>query len=203
MALLFLDYINKRLNIILEKYIDAEVDRISAVIVGDALNKINQSEEYDFIISNDNNEMTYNTKDINDFRNKLVDIITLEFNQLETGTLKDGVLPQQEKLRKKYPFFSNGYLCEVTLNSIRNSTVLGNIGPVIPIKLTFMGYVDSSIESEVREYGINNALVEVNVNIKISNMISMPISTRIHHSTIKNTVSLELIKGEIPNYYFK
>ena len=64
-----------------------------------------------------------------------------------------------EKLRRKYPFFKSGYLCEVNFNSLRNSALFGNVGPSIPIKLSFMGYTHSDVIVHVKEYGINNKKV--------------------------------------------
>lgn len=200
-SIILLWYINKRINVILGNYIDAEIDRISAVIVDKSLRRANEEDSYDFIIKKNEDDYIYNTKDINRFKDRINDIIFDEFKKLEEGNTD--VIPQQKFLKEKYPFITNGYLCEVTLNSIRNSTILGNIGPSIPIKLSFIGYVESDVEAKVSEYGINNALVEIDIIVKVSNLISMPISTRVHHSTVKNTISLELIKGDIPSYYFK
>ena len=94
-------------------------------------------------------------------------------------------------------------MCEVNFNSLRGSVLFGNIGPAIPVKLSFMGVVYADVSIHVQEYGINNVLVEVDVVVKVSNLITMPISSRIHDTIVKEVLSAEIIKGAIPNYYFE
>ena len=145
--------------------------------------------------------ISYDTYQINLFQNELRDQIWEELQNIERGDFYSYSLTMQDKLRKKYPYFSNGYLCEVSMNSLRGSSLFGNVGPVIPIKLSFMGFVDSNIDVQIKEYGINNVIVEVDAIVTVSNMISMPISSRIHNVLVKQVLSMEVIPGEVPRYY--
>lgn len=146
-------------------------------------------------------KISYNTVEIEKFKNRLTEIIQEEFVSVEKGEFHDYPLGLQEKMREKYPFFQNGYLCEISLSSLQKSSLFAYYGPIIPIKLSFMGYVDTNISLQVREYGINNVIVEVDVEVLVHNMITMPISSRIHSTKVRQVLSLDIIQGEVPNYY--
>ena len=138
---------------------------------------------------------------VNIFRDELVQKIQSEFYKVENGIFDDYNLASQEKLRSKYPFFKNGYLCEVGFNSLRGSIFFGNLGPIIPIKLSFLGFVSSDVDVNVKEYGVNNVIVETDVVVVVSNLITLPVSTRVHNTTIKEILSIEIIQGKVPSYY--
>jgi len=204
-SFLFLWYIDYQLNQVLNHYIDSEVDRVTSIIIGNALKKVNQQDHYSFFYMHKNQNIieniSYDTYQINLFQNELRNQIWEEFQNIERGDFHSYSLTMQDKLRKKYPYFSNGYLCEVSMNSLRGSSLFGNVGPTIPIKLSFMGFVDSNIDVQIKEYGINNVIVEVDVIVTVSNMISMPISSRVHNVLVKQVLSMEVIPGEVPRYY--
>ena len=201
LILVFIDY---RLNTILEHYIDSEVDKMNSEIIHYALEKMNQKEKKEYLTIQRKGDMiqnvSYNTLSINQFKEEFVQVIEEEFYAIENGDFQHYSFAYQDKYQKKYPYFQNGYLCEVNLNSLK-STLFGNIGPSIPIKLSYLGSVQSDFQLQVKEYGINNVILEVDVYVMISNLITMPISSRKHDTKTKNVLSIELIQGEIPNYY--
>ena len=63
------------------------------------------------------------------------------------------------------------------------------------------GNTISNISSSVREYGINNALIEIRINIRVNMIIYMPYVTR--EITIKSSMPIvtRIIQGSIPKYY--
>jgi len=188
---------------LLDSYLDSEVERITSIIVHKALKKVNNSKKY-YVVQKDKSSVQnikYDMSKINEFRDSLTETIQDEFYQIEKGVFDDYQLASQEKLKNKYPYFHNGYLCEVGFNSLRGSTFFGNMGPVIPIKLSFFGYVSSDVDIKVKEYGVNNVIVETDVIVVVSNLITLPISSRVHDTTVKEIISVEIIQGDVPNYY--
>ena len=189
---------------LLDSYIDSEVERVTSVVVNKALWEVNQNRVDYFTITKDDDNVSriqYNTQDINHFNDILVREIQKEYRELEKGNFDSYHYAIQERLRKKYPYLKKGYLCEVSFNSLRGSTMFGNVGPVIPIKLSFMGYVTSDIDIQVKEYGVNNVIVEVYSVVNVSNLITMPISSKTNQTSIRNILSFEIIPGEVPQYY--
>ncbi len=204
LSFLFLWYLDHSLHHLLYSYIDAEVERVNSVVVHKALESINRDRIEYFTIQKDDHNVSrirYNTFEINQFNDQLVRAIQKEYREMEAGHFDPDYYVTQEKLREKYPYLKNGYLCEISFNSLHGSTMFGNMGPVVPIKLSFMGYVTSDIDIQVKEYGVNNAIVEVYSVVNVSNLITMPISSKNSRSTIRNILSFEILPGEVPQYY--
>ena len=202
----FLEIVDKRLCAILDSYIDSEVEKVSYYIVGRILDKIQFDNPSDYLVisrdlDNKIERISYNTEKINGLKNVVLDLTQEECLNVEKGLIDKNYFVQQTFGRKKYKNIRSGYLCEVSLSSIRNSTLFGNIGPTIPIKLSFMGYNDVDIDVDIKEYGINNVMVQVNVIISLNCIVTMPISSMTHNIVIKEPISIELIKGEVPSYF--
>ena len=66
---------------------------------------------------------------------------------------------------------------------------------------SIINFVSSDVDVNVKEYGVNNVIVETDVVVVVSNLITLPISTRVHNTTIKEVLSIEIIQGKVPSYY--
>ena len=92
-------------------------------------------------------------------------------------------------------------MCDISIGSIRGSTLFANIGPTIPIKLLFSSGVNSNIDVDINEYGINNAIIKTYFNVEIREQITMPISSKRRKISIRKVIAVDIIKGKIPDYY--
>ena len=101
----------------------------------------------------------------------------------------------------KYKKIKRGVLCELPLNVLKNNITLSNIGPTIPIKLSFSGNVKTKTKTTTKNYGINNIVVEVIVVVEINEQITMPTSSKETTLTIEAPLVLKIIQGKVPEYY--
>ena len=204
LSILEIIIIDKRLNLLLKNYIDIEVDKTMSHIVSRSMKRLkNEKMDSLLVITRNNNrieKISYDTSSMLNIKNKIIENIEKELNDIEEISHEYYSSPNQEKSKNKYKNWKKGYICEVNINAIQGSTLFGNIGPSIPIKLSYMGYTYVDIDMDVEEYGINNVIVRINAIIKISNLITMPISTKVHEVVIKEPLSIEIINGDIPNY---
>ena len=201
----FLYYIDKRLNEILSGYIDSEIEKIASYSVGEIIKKIEHNDPSSYLnITRDSDgnieRVSYNVVEINNLKNKALKLTHDEFIKIEKGIYDGESFVQHESGKKKYKYISKGYLCEVNFSSIRGSTLFGNVGPSIPIKLSFMGYSNVDVDVDIQEYGINNVMVQVNIIVNLNSVVTMPLSSRTHNIKIKEPISIELIKGTVPSY---
>ena len=175
------------------------------------VNRSIQSLDYDassFILIQRNREdeierISYNTGEINNFKSVFVSSVEDKIREVENGVFYDDFFVSQKNERKKFPRIKHGYLCEINYNSIRNSVLFGNVGPSIPMKLSFLEYLDVDVDIIIREYGINNTLVEIDVVMDVSSVVTMPVSSKKHHLSIREPISVEIIHGKVPNYYLE
>ena len=57
------------------------------------------------------------------------------------------------------------------------------------------------IDIKVKEYGINNLMVEIYFVATVKEQITMPFSSKRREVVVNQLLSVDIIRGEIPNYY--
>lgn len=97
--------------------------------------------------------------------------------------------------------YSNGIVYEVPLGIVSNNIFLSNLGPKIPVKLNMIGDIFTNINTEIKEYGINNALVKISIDVSLNEKIIIPFISKTVNVSVSVPISLKLIQGNIPIYY--
>ncbi len=198
----FILYIDKRVNAILDQYINIEVERLTGNIVNRAVSEVMSNEDYRNILQEGlkDGHISYKTQSINRLTDKISLYVHDKLMNLEAGDIPD--LFVVDRFRNgKFKKIDNGILCDISLGSVRNSSLFANVGPTIPIKLTFTGVVNAELDVKIKEYGINNVIVEMDVIVKVREHASMPLTSKRKDIVVKEPISIEIIKGEIPDYY--
>jgi len=174
--------------------------------VNKAINEMMASNSYgNFLdIKRDNNndieKISYNTLEINKLTNDISKYIQGELLKLDDGYIDEFFVSDRLK-RGRYKKIKNGIICDISIGSIKNSSLFANVGPTVPIKLIFMGQVKTDVDIKVKEYGINNVLVEVYLVVNVREVASMPITSQTKDIKIREPIAIDIIKGEIPDYY--
>ena len=200
----FLNRIDRKLEKVLRPYINMEVERLTNNIVTKAVTDMNLSrkvEEYVQIERTNGKieHISYRTNTINEITRDVTRVIQDTLKNIDSGEIDEYFLSNRVKTGK-FQLVQNGILCEVSLGSIRNSILFSNIGPTIPIRLFFLGQANTEIKIDTREYGVNNVMIEVNLIIKVQEVVSMPISSLKKEIVIKEPLSVEIIQGDLPHY---
>lgn len=191
--------IDIRINSLLLPYINVEVERLVNNIVTKSINEEMKNININDIIIKDE-KIFYNTLKINEIESLLEKSIQEKLTNIDDGRIDEYFIPNRIKTGR-FKNIRNGILCDVSIGSIRGSTLFSNIGPTIPIKLLFSSGINSKIDVEVSEYGINNAIVKVFIILDIDEQIIMPISSKRKRITIKKPIIIDIVRGDIPNYY--
>ena len=185
-------------------YGEAEVRKFITLIINSAVSeedkkKINISDLMN-IEKNSNDEIqliTYNSNNVLTILNNITDNIQKKLSLVEEGRLDSMDLPvyyDKDKLEK-------GIIYEIPVGLITNNIFLSNLGAKIPVRYKMIGDVVSNISTTVSSYGINNALIEVDVYVEVSMIVNLPFIT--NRITISNKIplSIKIIQGVVPNYY--
>ena len=83
-----------------------------------------------------------------------------------------------------------------------DNIILANIGPKIPVKLNMIGDILTNINTKVTDYGINNAVVEIIVDVEVYEQVILPFTTKRITINTDIPIAVKLIQGEIPSYFF-
>lgn len=204
-----IDFVGKKLGNKLIKYAEVEVGRIARYIVNYAVTTENIKElEFEnlFIVGkNSNNEIQTVDFDpivVNTVLNAITETIIEHFKAIEEGNLDVIDLSNVFFINTKIDKLKQGIIAEIPIGVITDNAILSNLGPKIPVKLSVAGEIESELEPEIKYYGINNALITIYVNIKVSEQIYMPIATGRVIISQKIPIAIKLIQGIVPNAYF-
>lgn len=194
--------LDRRINKILLPYINVESERLVNNIVNKTINEeIKNINIKDLLVKNSiENTMSYNTKAINNLDIEIAKAIQNNLLEIDDGFIDEYFMPSRVK-NGRFKKIKNGILCDVSIGSLRKSTLFANVGPTIPIKLLFGSQLKTNVDVEVNTYGINNAIVKVYFLVEIDEQITMPLSSERKKIKIKKPVAVDIIQGQIPNYY--
>lgn len=95
----------------------------------------------------------------------------------------------------------NGILLSVPMFVGSKSPIISNLGPSIYVPINFVGSVLTNLKTKITDYGINNALVEMYVTVKLNTNIISPFSNRVDLIDYDVLVASVVINGRIPSVY--
>ena len=201
-------YIKKAIMPSIFKYGSIEAKKFSSIIVNDAVDKyISKQIDVDKIFNivyDKNNEIKsidLNTNLVNSYLVQATKSIQKNLKYIEMGQIdkveyKVGLLDTYERKNLK-----KGIIFYLNTGFIFNNPIFSNFGNQIPIKLALTGDIVSNIKTEIENYGINNALIKVYVNLKMSQQIILPFYSKDIVLKSKIPIAMKMVTGNIPSYY--
>ncbi len=128
---------------------------------------------------------------------KILDTVTSKLNELIVN-LENG----QVNVNNKNVFVNDQMLVLVLPMGISSSnTLLANLGPKIYIPINFVGSLLTNIKTNITNYGMNNALVEMYITVKIVTNIIGPFSSKTKEIEYDCLISSNVINGRVPEFY--
>ncbi len=143
----------------------------------------------------------YDTMKVNKLLSSINENVYDMFDSLEGGILKQLNIRENILTNNNKSNFVDGIVLEVPIGIAMNNFLLSNLGPKIPIKISLTGEFESCISTSVEEYGINNALITIYVDIRVTEQITIPFISEKIVIENKIPISVNVINGKIPNYY--
>lgn len=133
----------------------------------------------------------FNSQIVNEILNVIGEKIYTNLKQAEKGNLK--MIDQDTP--------GNRAILEVPLGKIFRNPLLNNLGPKVPIKFQLAGAVQTNINTVVKNYGINNAIIEVYIEIEAHVQMILPIASKRTKIANNFLIAMKVIPGNIPRYY--
>ncbi len=199
-------FINLKINPVLLDYANMEARKLASIIINDAINKNFKDINIDelFIITKEENEIKaidFNPIIVNQVLTNTTTLIQTNLKYLEQGKIELLNLNTDALIDYNTDKLRQGIIYEIPSGVIFGNSFLANIGPKIPVRFSLVGDIVSYVNTNVKDYGINNALIEVNIVLELSEQLILPFVT--DKITINTTipVALKLIQGTVPNYY--
>lgn len=201
--------INKKITPILMTYATKKSKTIANIVITQAVNDNifkDMNKEDLFIETKDEkgnvSSTNFNPVIINTILNKVTFCVQDYLEKLESGRINE--LNLSNNIMNEYDLKTSkqGVIYEIPSGVIFNNALLSNLGPKVPVKININGDVISSIKTDVTDYGINNALIKVTINVKVYIQVVIPFKTKEVVVETDIPVIMQLVKGEVPSYYY-
>mgnify|MGYP001851284008 FL=1 len=193
-------HINKLMNTKMSIIVENKISKLSNDIIMAAFN--------DELISNHDF-----SKIINLTKNKDDEIVALDFdlekayqismNLTENIRFSLNSLASNTAIDDEIVKFSedNALIMLLPLGLASNNFYLANLGPKIPVKVKFVGNLVTGLETKVKDYGINNSLIEIYINVTLTEEIIVPFVKEKVNNSSQILLGSQVINGKIPTLY--
>ncbi len=177
-------------------YSEAEMKRVVTTVINKSVTEevTNQLEVDSLFVLKKENDNTiivdFDPVIVNRVMSKISDVV---YNNLKLISKKDKLTLEKYNIDESYFYIPSGI--------IFNTTMLNNIGPRIPINLEIISSVNPNLKTEVTEYGINNSLIEVYINVIVDVKMILPMYANTMQIVVVVPLAVKLIQGEVPKYY--
>ena len=202
------NYINKKVTPLFLDLAESETEKLATLIINDAVGKqVSEGLKTDtlFDINKDASgsitSIDFNSATVNKLLTTITTSVELNLKYLEEGRVDLLNLPDSILVSYDEKDLKKGIIYKIPSGSIFNNTILSNIGPKIPVKLNLVGSITSNINTKTTNYGINNALIEVYVDLNVTLEVILPYTKRKTSVETSIPVALKMIQGSVPNFY--
>ena len=167
------------------------INTVNSNIKGDTLKKYN---------INDLIKINYRDKKVSD----------VDYNLENTYDILIDIKSSVMEMIPKYDFsgysydvkvFDNFMILEMPFYNYSSNLLLANLGPKISAKINYIRYVNGSVKTKIKTYGINSLQVELYLNIEIFSDIVVPFINKENITSMDILISSKIIQGEIPSIY--
>ena len=203
LSLIIIRYFSTKLEPALKYYLSTEVKRVLSLVINDTISNTTNDIDINKIIidSKDSNAIDVNTKYVNQVLANINRDIEENLRLIEDGKINNLKKYFSSLSDIDYEELKGGVIYYISSGNISGNVLTNNIGPKIPIKFAMAGHVTSKIDSKIREYGINNVLLEINVNVSVNMSVNIPFVTEEVKVETSMPLIIRVVEGEIPDYY--
>ena len=202
LIVIFVSFLLKEFSIKCKSYlsdkIESEIVEITTIIINKSIKEeLPKISDKNLIIINKNvnNEIidiSYNDLELNNTVYNISENILNSISNLEKGNIDNLNISYYDNTELMY---------YVPFGVIYDLPIIANISPKIPFKMFFLGSIDSFINTNAIEYGINNSLLETKINLTITIQVIFPFISKKIITNKEIPISTTMIQGKIPSYY--
>lgn len=204
-AYFLINYFGKKILPVIMSQAEIDCKKMAITMIKNSLNdeilSILDDKVYE-IVQNKNGEIQsidFNPVVVNKFLSETTAVVSENLKKLESGKIDGISFINSDDYNIKN--LKNGIVSEIPMGIVTDNVILANIGPKIPVKISLIGNVVSSVETEVSNYGINSALIKVNARVEVTEEVIIPFQTKQIKIVNNIPVAIKIINGSVPEYY--
>jgi sporulation protein YunB len=188
-------------------YAESQTRSIATLVISNAVNdKISDVLELEGIIEEspvtggNTTNVKFNAEIVNKVKAETTKLVQANLTEAEKGNLEHlAKLSDLDIETKKND--EEGIVYYVPLGQATNNVLLGNLGPKIPVRFTAIGDVRSDVKAKIEDFGINNAYIQVYIEITVNVQIIIPFATEVATISEDVPVAMYLMEGNVPQFF--
>lgn len=202
--LIIFKIINQKMMPILVNYAEIETERIAMAVINKSILKYTTNEGLEDLIitnTNENNEIVsvdFNAVNVNNILYSITNSIEQNLILLDKGKFDELNIPISNVYEKSD---ISGIVYYIPFGVVTGASIIADIGPKIPVKNKIVGSVYSNIKTEVIEYGINNAMIKIYIEVEVNEQVILPFTSKKVNVKSELPVFIKLVQGKIPSVY--
>ncbi|MDD4036017.1 MAG: sporulation protein YunB [Bacilli bacterium] len=201
-------YISNTITPILLSYAEFQVERLGNQIINGAISKriLDKLDIEELFITIQNKEGQVVTVDFNPvIANKILNdasyFILRNMKAVEEGDIH--LVDGSDYIFTGYDMevLKRGIIYEIPLGATTRVALLSNIGPKVPVRFAMAGSLNTNLSTKLNNYGINSVIMEVFIDISVSNQVILPLMSKVISYKLSIPVATKIIQGKVPKYY--
>lgn len=185
-------------------YVYEEVDRVTKMLIREVLDEefLSSLNINDLYKVNDNlgvSSIDYDVVKVNKILGIINNKISDRLHDFDSGEVD--LIYEGTSFLKYSKGDSVGMAIKVPIGILFSNPIITSIGPKVPVRLLLSGQVESDLVTSIKQYGINNVLLEIDIEIVISEKIIFPFSSRYVDVNFEFPLVIKLISGKVPENY--
>ncbi len=181
---------NKILRVVNDKIENINTSYANNIIDSDILKNV-EIDKLLVVSKNKNDEISEINFDVKNSYKILIKIVKKIKNNLE----KSDVNAQVNNFGK------DSFSISIPFGIVFKSPYVQNLGPKIPLKVNSEGVINSGLKTKVKNYGINNVLMEIYASFEIKQQIIIPFNSKNISKKYEVLLASKIVEGKIPNIY--
>lgn len=205
--IIFINYYSNKSKDVLMAYAESETRKLTILVINKAITKqMSDSWANDIfdVVYNDKGEIIlidFNSQNTAKILSTMTSLIELNLRAIEEGKIDMLELPNNSLESYDMDLLEKGIITYIPFGIATESSLLYNLGPKIPVKLSLLGDVITGFSTDVTEYGINNALIKLMIDVKVDTRIILPIISEEITINANIPIAMKVVQGKIPDYY--
>lgn len=205
--IIFINYYSNKSKDVLMAYAESETRKLTILVINKAITKqMSDSWANDIfdVVYNDKGEIIlidFNSQNTAKILSTMTSLIELNLRAIEEGKIDMLELPNNSLESYDMDLLEKGIITYIPFGIATGSNLLYNLGPKIPVKLSLLGDVITGFSTDVTEYGINNALIKLMIDVKVDTRIILPIISEEITINANIPIAMKVVQGKIPDYY--
>lgn len=205
--IVIINFFSKRVTPVMLSYAESKAINLATLLITQSVNEeVNHVLADELIVTNKDKNGNVVEVDINPiYSNKLLNVITknvqllienLEHGNIDSIGVSDTIFSNYDIHKLK-----QGIIFEFPSGIVLNNSMLSNLGPKIPVRLSLIGDVQTDLKTDIKSYGINNVFFKLIVYVEVNMKVILPFASSSVKASTDIPIVMKIIEGNVPNFY--